>query len=134
MPIRVSYIDGGINFEVVAFGIVTGDDFIRANREIYSSPRKLLQLKFKIVDQTECTDYRVSGSDVRMMANQEREASILNRDLIIAVVSRTDLQYGISRMWQSYLDGTGLATAIFRDRESADVWVAGKLRAGGSRD
>jgi len=36
MPIQINYLDKGTGIEIIASGIVTGEEIINANKEIYN--------------------------------------------------------------------------------------------------
>ncbi len=122
MPIEIKYIDGGIGIEFIGSGVVTGADIIAANKEIYRNENFSRQ-RYQIVDRTNCTEYRVSNEEIRIIAEQDKAASKTNPNIIVSLISTTDLQYGISRMYQAYVGDSGFLTEIFRDRKSAEEWI-----------
>jgi len=122
MPVEIHISPDGKKVEFISSGTVTGAEILDANRSIYT-PETLRKLAYKIVDRTTCTDYQVSAEEVQLIANQDKEAAKINPDLQILLVAPTDLQFGVSRMWQAYVGETGLQTKIFRDRESAYAWL-----------
>jgi hypothetical protein len=127
MPVQITFLDNGQGIEFISSGIITGKEIIEANKKIYT-PENLLRLKYKIVDRTTCTEYQVTSEEVQIIAEQDKEAAKINSNIIIALVSPTDLQYGVSRMWESFVDEIGFQTGVFRDRMSADAWLKEKLR------
>jgi hypothetical protein len=122
MTIQVNYLENGIGIEIIASGIVTGEEVIEANKEIYNE-ENLKKQKYKIVDRTDCTEYRVYAEDIEKIAEMDDEASRINPNLIIAVISTTSLQHGMTRMWQAYLKNNVYITKNFLDRISADNWI-----------
>ena len=127
MPIEIKYIDGGIGIEFIGSGVVTGADIIAANKEIYRNENFSRQ-RYKIVDRTNCTEYRVSNEEIRIIAEQDKAASKTNPNIIVSLISTTDLQYGLSRMYQAYVGDSGFLTEIFRDRKSAEEWIEEQLK------
>jgi hypothetical protein len=127
MPIQIKYINGGIGVEFIASGVVTGTDIIAANKEIYREENLLIQ-RYQIVDRTQCTEYEVSTKEIRIIAEQDIAAATINPNIIIAFISKTDLQYGISRMYQAYVGDSGFLTGLFRDRKSAEEWIKTQLK------
>jgi hypothetical protein len=126
MPIQIKYRDGSIGVEFIGSGVVTGTDIIEANKEIYSN-KNFSKQRYKIVDRTHCTEYHVSTEEIRIIAEQDKAAAKTNPNIIIALISTTDLQYGISRMYQAYVRDIGFLTEVFRDRKSAEEWVERQL-------
>ncbi|HPD55708.1 MAG TPA: hypothetical protein P5294_00225 [Smithellaceae bacterium] len=130
MPIELKYLDEGRGVEYFVTGVLTGDDIIKANRLLYSSSLSA-SLKYKIIDRTQCTDYHVRADDVRLIAEQEKEAAINNPHLIIALIAPTKVQFAMSRMFKSYLEAaaSGYKTEIFNNRKSAQEWVNKQLKS-----
>jgi len=122
MTIQVNYLENGIGIEIIASGIVTGEEVIEAHKEIYNEENFKKQ-KYKIVDRTDCTKYQVYSEDIEKIAEMDDEASRINPNLIIAVISTTSLQHGMTRMWQAYMKNNVYITKNFLDRISADNWI-----------
>ena len=131
MPIQINYLDDGIGVEFLSTGVVTGKEIIEANAKVYTE-EILPRLKYKIADRTACREYIVSAEEVKILADQDRRASTINPKMIIALVSSTDLQYGLSRMWEGYTFDLDFKKMVFRDRKSADEWIQQQLAITGS--
>ncbi len=127
MAVQINYLDNGIGIEIIASGIVTGEEIIKAQEEIYNE-ENLQKQKYQIIDRTHCTEYQVSSEDIERISDIDNRASEVNSYIIIAVVSSTPLQYGMTRMWQAYIKEDRFVTKIFVDRKSADEWI--KLQLG----
>ena len=126
MAIQINYLDNGIGIEIVATGTVTGEEIIEAHKEIYND-ENLRKQKYQIIDRTHCTKYQVSSEEVEEISDIDNRASEINPNIIIAIISTTSLQYGISRMWQAYIKDDRFLTKIFQDRTSADEWIKTQL-------
>lgn len=122
MPVKINILENGAGIEFISSGIVTGKEIIEANRKIYT-PEQLTKLKYKIIDRTTCKEYLVTNEEMRIIANQDIQASKINRNITIILVSPTKLQYGMTRMWQALSDETGFKSEIFTNRESADDYI-----------
>ena len=122
MTIQVNYLENGIGIEIIASGIVTGEEVIEAHKEIYNK-ENLKKQKYKIIDRTDCTKYQVYPEDIEKIAEMDDEASRINPNLLIAVISTTSLQHGMTRMWQAYMKNNVFVTKNFLDRISADNWI-----------
>jgi hypothetical protein len=126
MPVQINFIEDGFGVEFISSGIVTGSQIIQANEKIYT--REILsRLNYKIVDRTNCTEYNVTTKDIQIIASQDRKAAKINPNIIIALISTTPLQYGMSRMWEAYVDETGFQVEIFKDRGNANKWIRNQL-------
>ena len=122
MTVQINYPDNGIGIEIIASGIITGEEIIKAQDEIYNE-ENLQKQKYQITDRTHCTEYQVSSEDIERISDRDNRASEVNSYIIIAVVSSTPLQYGMTRMWQAYIREDRFVTKIFADRKSADEWI-----------
>ena len=49
----------------------------------------------------------------------------------LAILVKTDVQYGMARMYQLMTDHLHRDTLVFRDREQALAWLQGELDEGG---
>lgn len=122
MPVKIEFSADGKGIEFISTGVITGDDIIDANNRVYTQ-NILERAKYKLVDRTGCTDYRVTKEAVQIIANQDKQAATVNPDLIMVLISTTPVQYGVTRMWQAYMGDTGFRSIIFNDRETADRWL-----------
>ncbi len=126
MPIKIKYTEDGLGIKYIAYGLVTGNDIIEANKDIYSR-KDFSNYRYKIADRTECTEYRVNGSEVRVIADQEKEAAKINSDFIVALISKSDNQYGMTRMYHAYMGDEGFLSEVFSDEKSAVAWINKQL-------
>ena len=122
MTVQVKYLENGIGIEISESGTVTGEEVIEAHKEIYNEDN-FKKRKYKIVDRTDCTKYQVYPEDIVKIAEIDDEASRINPNFIIAVISTTSLQHGMTRMWQAYMKNDAFITKNFPDRTSADNWI-----------
>jgi hypothetical protein len=122
MAIHINYIDNGIGIEIIASGTVTGEEIIEAHKEIYNE-ENLKNQKYQIIDRSHCKEYNVSSKDVQQIAEIDKAASKSNPNIIIALISSTEIQFGMSRMWQTYVEESHFLTNVFRDRKSACEWI-----------
>ena len=127
MPIQIKYIDGGIGVEFIGSGVVTGADIIATNKEIYRNENFYRQ-RYQIVDRTNCSKYQVSHEEIIKIAEQDKVAAKTNPNIIIALISTSPLQYGLSRMYQAYVGDDAFLSEIFRDRKSAEKWIEEQLK------
>ena len=122
MPVEIIFLDNGAGIEFKASGTVTGEEIIEANNKV-TTYEVLSRLKYKIADRTACTEYLVNVEEIKTIAHQEIQASKINKNITIVLVSRTDLQFGMTRMWQALSSETGFKSEIFKDRQSADKYI-----------
>jgi hypothetical protein len=98
-----------------------------AQSGVYAS-ENFVNLRYWIVDRARCTEYTVTPEDVVRIASMDNRAAKRNPNLLIALISHSDLQYGISRMYEAHIDENGFKAMSFRDRPSAEQWIRRELR------
>ncbi len=126
MPIDILFVEGGLGVEIIAQELVTGDEIVEANDRVYRH-EAFAKLRYQLIDRTNCTDFQVSNEEIEKIAAQDIEAAMTNPHMIMAFVCTTDLQYGITRMYQAHVGERGFLTGLFRDRASAQQWLQDQL-------
>lgn len=65
-----------------------------------------------------------TSAEVRAMV--EAAARVPHTDrTCVAVLARTDLLFGMMRMYEMYGEGQGIHVRVFRERADAERWLAG---------
>jgi hypothetical protein len=127
MPITIDYTDDKTGVTFFAVDKVTGKDIIASMKELFQS-ENFVNLKYWIVDRSRCTKYEVDSEEVREIAYLDKDAAKRNPQLLHALIADTDLQYGMSRMYEIHSDDGGFRTKIFRDRAAAEEWIQKELK------
>jgi hypothetical protein len=122
MAIEINYLDDGVGIEIVASGIVTGDEVLAAHKEIYSA-ENLARRRYQIVDRTHCDYYCLRPEEIKKIAELDKAAAKSNPNIRIAIVSSTELQFDMSRIWQIYVQESSIVSKLFHDRKSVDAWI-----------
>ena len=126
MLTSIDYIeDGGIIIRVE--GLISVNEIKKANDIIYESPDKIKKIKYQICDLTIASDFSASESDIRAISNQDKKASEINPNMLIAVVGEKDVIFGLARMWEAFSYDSPFETMVFRKMEDAQQWIRGKL-------
>ena len=126
MPVDIVYLDDGYGIELIGKGVVTGEEIQACNRVIYSGDT-LVRQRYQLINLTDVEAFVVSNADVTDLANQDIEASKTNPDIIIAVVAKDKLAFGLARMWEAHADKATFETMVFRERPEALAWIKQKL-------
>lgn len=126
MPIEIRYTDDRTGLDFCAVGSVTGREIIASSKKIYKD-EAFEKLRYWIVDRSRCTHYEVSADEIRLIAELDKKAAKKNPDLITALISETDLQFGMSRMYETFVGESGFKTKLFKDRDSAEKWIQSEL-------
>ena len=126
MTIKIKYTKDNIGVRFCAIGDVSGKDIIAGIKEILQF-KNFENLKYWIVDRLLCTKYDVSSNDVRFIAELGIKGAKRNPDLLMALVSSSDLQFGVSKMYEAYSGEKGHKTKVFRNMDSAEKWIENEL-------
>jgi hypothetical protein len=127
MPVNVIQVgDGGVIIR--GEEVVTGRELIDSNYFLYGFTEKIKTLKYQIVDTTQITEVIVSKDEITAAAGQDKRASEINPDLLIAFVANNDLISDLCRIWQAATDSSSIASMLFSNMESAHEWINGKLK------
>jgi hypothetical protein len=105
-------------------GEVSGKDIIEAVKALYAAgptPNHLWDL-------TEADISAVKSEDLQQIALIAEQSSPSGRAGRTAIVSTSDLGYGLSRMYSSFAEMSGHSAEVrsFRSRKEAEEWIAEK--------
>ncbi len=125
MPITVKYLDNGLGILLLGKGVVTGEEWIQCNKEIFSSGEKIINCKYGLIDYSNAEDLIATNEDVETIARQDKEASRFLPEGVVAVVASKDIEFGLSRMWEIVVESEGIPwkTMVFREKEAAKDWI-----------
>lgn len=118
-------IAGGLVAAIVCEGDVTGNDFTEATRELLRwDDARLRELTAGLVDQTNAAAFNAEAARVQALVDLDLQlAQKVRRGFLVAVAAPGDLQFGMSRMWQSLAEVTGFEIMVFRNRPDAMTWL-----------
>ncbi len=71
-----------------------------------------------------CTEYEVTAKDIALIAELDKKASIINPNIIVAIIESESLQFSLTEVWQEYVDEYLLKSKSFPDRNAALEWIA----------
>ena len=74
------------------------------------------------------TDIVVTNSEIEAFAIQDKKASEINPNMVIAMVGTKDLVFGLSRVWEAFTHDSPFETMVFRKITEAQQWIKGKLQ------
>ena len=125
MAVKINFIDNGRGIEFLALKITAGEEIIEINKQLYNRD-VFSKVRYIIIDRTNASKYNVSSDDIKSIAKQLIDAAKINPNMLIAIVSKTPLQYGMSRMLEAYAEESEFEIQIFDKRKNADNWI-GKM-------
>ncbi len=129
MPIDVEYLRDGTFVRITGRGIVTDDEYRCYVEEIYESDAKTRRYLCALVDWSRVEKVDVSIGAIREGVAMMFRASKLNpRGALVAVVAPQAETYGLTRMWEGFVEETGWRTRVFENAEEAESWLEAQLR------
>jgi hypothetical protein len=135
MPVNVASMQNGAGLLFICTGNVTAKDLLGAKDRLLETPTRLQECRFAIVDLELASSLQLSPDEIRKIADRDRDLAAVTRPgLPVAVLAPNDVAYGLSRMWEVFVENTGWETIIFRTRKEGEEWVRQKANAlyGGS--
>ncbi len=126
MGCEINYIDSE-GIELLFTGKLTLKDFLKAYEEIYNE-QNLYRQKYQIGEFTGVESIELSSEDISLLARLDIEASKKNPNIIIANIGKSDLEFGLSRMWEMFADECLFEIKVFRNREDAKKWIESRLK------
>jgi hypothetical protein len=124
MPIEIRDLGGGIGSIIIARGIVTDEEFVKAfKKHLKQKKEKFIKYRYTLLDWTAVSIIAVTRKGVELVANYCINSSTVNPDVVIAQVADNDLVFGLARMWEMLSDTTKWEIMVFRNREEAEDWI-----------
>ena len=121
MPFDIEYTDdGGVEFR--ATESLTGDEVLKTISDFFERP-DFPSLKYWLIDRSSCLDYSLTPEDVQRIAALHAKGVEKNPELILALVSGNDHQFGMSRMFEATTRDDAFETEVFRSRDDALQWI-----------
>ena len=125
MPYRIRLLEDGMGILAQGSGKVTLAEIERAKQEFARSAKLSLPRSYLLVDLTEAPEFGLSAAEIRAAAEStiRLSASTFSPGSRAAVIAPTDMAFGVSRMWQVFVEASGMETQVFRSRAAAEQWV-----------
>lgn len=107
----------GVVFSI-ADGVLDIEDCIQLKEALRSDPD--FQSSFdQFLDLTKIVDCRLTPGELNLLAAQP----LFSKDSRRVFVAPNDLVYGLSRMYQAFMEDHDSEIAVFRDRSEAMKWM-----------
>ncbi len=129
MPVdhRVSH--GGLGVVFACHGAVSRGEFVAVKAHYLAARETTAKLLFALIDLTRAGAFSLTTDDIRLLAELDSQlAEILPNGFLVALVADTDLEFGLSRMWEALAGGVGWETRSFRSGAEAGAWIAKRLK------
>ena len=103
-------------------GEVNYDEFLKAYNERVSHPL-FSQINILIVDYSDVTSINFDVAHIKAGAKLAEQASEINPNITLIALMKTQEQYGMTRMWQVYIDAIPWRSHIVKTTEERDELV-----------
>lgn len=128
MPYETRLINGGTGIYRVGSGVVTGREMIEAARALKVSA-EAKRITHSFIDVTEATEFDVSANNILELAKLANAFAAVVPVMIIALISPSDLGFGMFRTFESMADLPGWKIIVFRTREDGWAWLESEQAA-----
>ncbi|MCW8825708.1 MAG: hypothetical protein OQK78_04715 [Gammaproteobacteria bacterium] len=115
MPLKNEYLKTGII--IWHWGVVTGDELISSNREIYNHKFEN-GCKFQLAELSKVTDFSLTTKDIKALANMDQSLTT-EQPQVGVVVAQSDYIFGMSRMWSMLAETETFKTHVVRTIDDA---------------
>lgn len=123
MAVCVYSIDQGTGLVMEVDGFLAGDEFLAAHRQFWRFNRKFKSCKFWFTDYQFVTGTDLNSDHAKELTNINMNGARQNPKLVLATHAQSDIEFGMTRMWQTLAQDTGWHIKPFREREGAMRWV-----------
>jgi hypothetical protein len=103
---------------------ITGREIIEVLSNLTADPG-FERVSYFVGDRTDVTDMLVSAEEVREIAELNRKARERNPKHFVVLISPTNLSFGLSRMYASYVDHEDFI-CVCRNWAEARLWLSEK--------
>jgi hypothetical protein len=80
-----------------------------------------------VVDEA-CAGFQLSTTEARIVAAQDMQiAKLTPEGVVVAVISPSDVDFGMARMWRVFSHETGWEIGVFRSWEGAADWLTSRI-------
>ncbi len=126
MPYELIWEDRGVLWRFR--DVVTGDELVQANLDIYSNSR-FESMEYELAIFLDSVVFEASTETVRLVAELDASASKRNPKVLLAIVASQMVIRGLANLYrlQSEVAGSTWKTEFFETEEEARRWLAETL-------
>ena len=129
MAIEIKHFDGGKGVLWRASGTLTGEDLLSANNEMFSRNLLAEPYHYGLFDSTAVTEVKISADTMRENAVQDVSEARRMPKFVYAIYAKSDVTFGLGRMWETLIGESGWVTQTFRNRSDAVEWLKAQVAA-----
>ena len=123
MAIEIKYFDGGKGVLWMASGTLTDEDLLSANKEMFSRDLVAEPYHYGLFDSTAVTEVKISADTMRENAMQDVSEAREMPKFVYAIYAKSDVTFGLGRMWEALVGESGWTTHTFGKRSDAVDWL-----------
>ena len=127
MPVHYEYISNKQGVIITASGDVTGEDFIKVIKLVFSDEKNIRGYKYGLVDYTQLVNFDISLTQIADLANIHIESSKVNPGIIVGFAINKPFIHGLVRVWMAYATITGWRLNIKKTVPEIQSWIEGQL-------
>lgn len=116
MSVDIKFDDVGVVFTLE--GEFSYDGVRKAHEDLFGN-EKFKTIRYLIVDRRNSVNYNMTSQQVEELSLLCLNAARDNKKLIEILIADDDLQFGMSRQFQAFAEGTGWNIIALRNMESA---------------
>ena len=123
MPYELIWEDRGVLWRFR--DVVTGDELVQANLDIYSDP-KFESIEYELAVFSDSVVFKASSETVRRVAEMDARASKRNPKIVVAIVASQRVIQGLANLYRLQHEAVGgsWTTEYFETEEEARRWLA----------
>ena len=129
MAITIRPLDGGLGVLEVGSGAVDGLQILQAEAGFLTDELKR-SIRYWLTDFSGIEASRTTSEQIIELVESQAERESAMPDVVVAIVARLEVTFGMTRMWQLRMDarGTLWETRVFRTRPEAEDWLRERMR------
>ena len=116
----------------LAEGVFSSQDLMDSIKRVTADPAFRPDFDH-LVDLRAVSAFQPDSDDIRKRTQHDRSSIRLDAGRI-AIVASDDFVFGMSRMYETLMDGSNVTARTFRDMADAEAWLGLASGDGGSKD
>ncbi len=106
---------------------ITSGDYIKTTQQMIENEHQFQKLRFVFIDQSNAVSVNIDTERMPTLVELDKTAARINPDLCLAIISKKDILFGLSRMWQAMVGAISWQTYVSRDYAEAAEWLVSKI-------
>lgn len=130
MPYEISVDNARHGLITTYSGELSNEEFLSCTQEKFNQGEEFLSkeyiesFKYSLSDLSAVSRIDIDMDTIKSNAALSEKALSMSTEGIMVVVAPTDLEFGLSRLWQTYAEAGSDRIKLFRTRAEADTWLS----------